>query len=464
MGVCVVDTGVDPAHEQIAPRTVVFRDLIGTGTQAYDDHGHGTHVASIAAGDGNSATGTASATAAAHIGVAPGATLYAAKVLNAAGSGPNDVVMSGIQWCAAQPGVDVVSMSLGDSVPSDGSDPMSGAVDQATAGGTAVVVAAGNAGDAPSTMPSPGAARTAITVGAVSDWSAPAGVDYRDAGIALAPFSSRGPVLAPGGSYAKPDVAAPGVTVSAADAGTGAGYVTFSGTSMATPYVAGVVALGLQASPASSPAQVAAALEGAAVDRGPTGKDSEWGSGLVDAEAFVQRLIGAANQATTTFPTFSRTTGSVPTGGSTTFAVPVTDTSVPLAVTLTITSGSQSCLLYWPGMGCVWPGEWSPDLDAELRAPNGSLVATSECALSGWLCTAVGRQETLLVASPVIGSYSVRVLAWNGGAGGTFAADVSTGPLVGTTGPPPPPRRRTSPRRSPPVTTGPSRPPPGRSP
>ena len=81
----------------------------------------------------------------------------------------------------------------------------------------------------------------------------------------------------------------------------------------------------------------------------------------------------------------------------------------------------------------------SPDLDAELRAPNGSLVATSECALSGWLCTAVGRQETLLVASPVVGCYSVRVLAWNGGPGGSFAADVSTGPLVGTTGPPPPP-------------------------
>ena len=119
--------------------------------------------------------------------------------------------------------------------------------------------------------------------------------------------------------------------------------------------------------------------------------------------------------------------------------MPVTDSGVPLAVTLTITSGSQSCLLYWPGLGCAWPGEWSPDLDAELRAPNGSLVATSECALSGWLCTAVGRQETLLVASPVVGSYSVRVLAWNGGPGGSFAADVSTGPLVGTTGPPPPP-------------------------
>ena len=301
VGVCVVDTGVDPAHEQIAPRTVVFRDLIGTGTQPYDDHGHGTHVASIAAGDGDSATGTTSATAAATSASRRAPASTRPRFSTREDPDPYDVVLSGIQWCAAQPGVDVVSMSLGDSVPSDGSDPMSVAVDQATADGTAVVVAAGNAGDAPSTIPSPGAARTAITVGAVSDWSAPAGADYRDAGIALAPFSSRGPVLAPGGSYAKPDVSAPGVTVSAADAGTGAGYVTFSGTSMAAPYVAGVVALGLQAAPASSPAQVAAALEGAAVDRGLAGRDSEWGSGLVDAEAFVQRLTGATNQAATTF-------------------------------------------------------------------------------------------------------------------------------------------------------------------
>ncbi len=439
VGICVVDTGIDAGHEQIAPRSVTFRDFIGGSATAYDDHGHGTHVASIAAGDGNSITGGSSAGAAAHIGVAPGASLYAAKVLDAGGSGPDDGVMAGIQWCAAQPGVRVISMSLGDSVPSDGADPMSGAVDAATAAGKVVVVAAGNAGDAPSTIPSPGAARTAVTVGAVSDWSAPAGADYQDAGIALAPFSSRGPILNPGGSYAKPDVTAPGVTVSAADAGTTSGYVAMSGTSMATPYVAGVAALTLQAAPAASPAAVKAAIESTARDRGPAGKDDEWGSGLVDAEAAVQAASGTTNTVTTGYPTASRISGSVPTGGSTTVAVPVTATGVPLAVTLTITSGSQSCLLYWPGQGCAWPGEWSPDLDAELRSPSGAVVATSSCALSGWLCTAVGRQETLLVQSPVAGTYSLRVLAWNGGPGGTFAADVSAGPVAGSGGSPPAP-------------------------
>jgi serine protease AprX len=439
VGICVVDTGVDPGHEQVAPRSVAFRDFIGSSATAYDDHGHGTHVTSIAAGDGDSATGSASAAAAAHVGVAPGASLYAAKVLDGGGSGPNDGVMAGIQWCASQPGVRVISMSLGDSVPSDGTDPMSAAVDAATAAGKVVVVTAGNAGDSPSTIPSPGAARTAVTVGAVSDWSAPAGASYRDAGIALAPFSSRGPVLHPGDAYTKPDVAAPGVTVSAADAGTTTGYVAMSGTSMATPYVAGVAALTLQAAPTASPAAVKAAIESTARDRGAAGKDPEWGSGLVDAEAAVQAGSGATNSAVTGFPTASRLTGSVPNGGSTTVQVPVTATGVPLAVTLTITSGSQGCLLYWPGQGCAWPGEWSPDLDAELRSPGGAVVATSQCALSGWLCTAGGRQETLLVQDPVVGTYSLRVYAWNGGPGGTFAADVSAGPVVGSGTPPPPP-------------------------
>ena len=272
-----------------------------------------------------------------------------------------------------------------------------------------------------------------------SDWSAPAGTDYRDAGIALAPFSSRGPVLNPGGAYTKPDVAAPGVTVSAADAGTTTGYVAMSGTSMATPYVAGVAALALQAAPAATPAAVKAAIESTARDRGAAGKDPEWGSGLVDAEAAVQAASGATNSVATGYPTASRLTGSVSTGGSTAVAVPVTATGVPLAVTLTITSGSQGCLLYWPGQGCAWPGEWSPDLDAELRSPSGAVVATSQCALSGWLCTAGGRQETLLVGDPVVGTYSLRVYAWNGGPGGTFAADVSTGPVVGSGAPPPPP-------------------------
>ena len=275
MGICVIDTGIDPAHEQIAPRAVVFRDFIGTATTSYDDHGHGIYVASIAAGDGNSVTGSASASAAAHIGVAPVADLYAAKVLDASGSGPDDGVLAGIQWCAAQPGVDVLSMSLGDSVPSDGTDPMSAAVNNVTAAGKVVVVAAGNAGDA-RYRPFAGGGRVR---------------DHRRSGQRLV---SAGRSRLPGRGHRAGTLLVPrpgrrlgearrhgtGVTVSAAAAGTGTGYVTFSGTSMATPYVAGVVALGLQELPTATPAQVSGALQASAVDRGQPGKDNEVGRRL----------------------------------------------------------------------------------------------------------------------------------------------------------------------------------------
>ena len=123
VGLCVVDTGVDATHEQIAPRSVTFFDAVGTGTTAYDDHGHGTHVMSIAAGDG--VGGTQAAT---FKGVAPAASLYAAKVLDATGYGEDDQVIAGIQWCAAQPGVSVISMSLGDTIGGNGTDAVSQAV------------------------------------------------------------------------------------------------------------------------------------------------------------------------------------------------------------------------------------------------------------------------------------------------------------------------------------------------
>jgi len=424
VGLCVVDTGVDPAHEQVAGRTVVFRDFIGTSTTPYDDHGHGTHVMSIAAGDG--AGGSA---AASHNGVAPAAALYAAKALDANGSGADSGIVSAVQWCAQQPGVRVLSLSLGGYAPSDGQDALSQAVDAAVDAGKVVVVAAGNAGDDRGTVPSPGAARKAITVGAASDHSAPAGAPYADAGVFLAPFSSRGPTV---DGRLKPDLVAPGVTVEAAQAGTVSGYVTYSGTSMATPYVAGVVALALEASPGATPTEVATALRSTAEDWGPAGADVDWGAGLVDAKAFVSRLTGGSDPGVG-FPSHTRLTGSVPRNGSTTIPITVPPAGVgqPLAVTLTL-DGQAVC--YY---GCLIV-EWSPDLDAELRDPSGNVVDASTCAI-GDPC-GIGRQETLTARPAVAGTWSVRVYAFagdpNNGLGGTFGVDVAQGPLGGATPPP----------------------------
>ena len=214
----------------------------------YDDHGHGTHVAGIAAGkpttSGNAAFG----------GVAPGASLIGAKVLDSTGYGADADVVSAVQWCAARSDVDVISMSLG-SPGSDGSDAGSQAANAAVAAGKVVVAAAGNDGDGPNTISSPGVATDAITVGASSDPSALAGSTDTDAGIYLAGFSSRGPTTNPDAPL-KPDVAGPGLSVVSAKAGTTSPYTTMSGTSMATPFVSGVVALGLEADPVATPAQI----------------------------------------------------------------------------------------------------------------------------------------------------------------------------------------------------------------
>jgi subtilisin family serine protease len=127
VGICVVDTGVDPLHEQLDGGKVVdFIDYVNGHTTAYDDHGHGTHVSSIAAGDGTGGTD-----AEAFKGVAPGASIYAAKVLDASGSGSASDVIAGIEWCAAIADVNIISMSLAENGSSDGDDPLSQAVDNA---------------------------------------------------------------------------------------------------------------------------------------------------------------------------------------------------------------------------------------------------------------------------------------------------------------------------------------------
>lgn len=424
VGLCVVDTGVDPAHEQIAPRTVTFYDAVNGRTTPYDDHGHGTHVMSIAAGDG-----VGSASAPTFVGVAPAATLYAAKVLNSSGSGSNDQVAAGIDWCAAQAGVGVISMSLGDTTGGDGTDAPSLAVDRAVALGKVVVVAAGNSGDQPGTINAPGTARGAITVGAVSDHSSPVGTARHDDGIWLAAFSSRGPTS---DGRAKPDLVAPGLTITAAKSGTVSGYATFSGTSMATPFVAGAAVLMREAAPAATPADVRAALTGNALDVGAAGRDNDYGAGLVDVRAAVDAVTGISPVRRTVFPQESRVVATVPNAGAVDIPidVPADGVGVPLAVTLTI-EGQAVCVF-----GCLIV-EWSPDIDMELRSPGGAVLASSACTLSGLSC-GIGRQETIGIRPTSAGTYVLHVFAWNGGKGGQVAADISRGP-VGSSSPPPPP-------------------------
>jgi len=268
--VAILDTGVDQTHPDLAGRvteTANFSDSTSTN----DPYGHGTHVASIVGGSGAASDGR-------RKGVAPKADLLVGKVLGDDGSGSESQIIDGMEWAVAQ-GARVVSMSLGSDQPSDGSDAMSQAVDELSRTTPALfVVAAGNSGrDGASTIGSPGAAASALTVGAV------------DRDDSLADFSSRGPRA--GDGSVKPDVTAPGVGIVAARAaGTTGGdvvdqyYVAYSGTSMATPHVAGAAALVAQRHPNWTGRQLKDALVSTA-HTGTGQKVTEQGAGRVDVPA-----------------------------------------------------------------------------------------------------------------------------------------------------------------------------------
>jgi len=288
----VIDTGVDTNHPDLVGKVDAAQNFVpagepGGGDQAdvTDRFGHGTHVASIVAGTGAASGGR-------YKGVAPNARLIIAKALSDAGSGSDSAIIAAMQWEVATRHARIVSMSLGGG-PTDGTDPLSQAVNDLTAQyGTLFVVAAGNSGPDASTVATPGAATAALTVGAV------------DSADKLAFFSSRGPRL--GDDFAvKPEITAPGWNIVAARAaGTSLGedssipgggpindyYTAASGTSMATPHVAGAAAALLQRHPDWTGDQLKTALVGTAHDIGYT--SYEQGAGRLDlGRAITQQVF-----------------------------------------------------------------------------------------------------------------------------------------------------------------------------
>ncbi len=264
--VSIIDTGVDYGHPALGGcfgpgcRVIGGYDFVNGDADPMDDHGHGTHVAGIVGGNGAGLTG-----------VAPAVRFLAYKVLGASGGGAQSDVIAGIDRSLDPDGnpltddaADVINLSLGGSGDADG--PLAQAVDEAVAAGVVCVVAAGNSGGY-LTIGSPGCARQAITVGAVTS------LDQ------IASFSSRGPA-APDDAI-KPDVVAPGVGI--VSTWPGGGSRALSGTSMATPHVAGVAALLRQLHPGWSPAAIKSALMNSAVDLGAD--PFQQGAGRIDALA-----------------------------------------------------------------------------------------------------------------------------------------------------------------------------------
>jgi hypothetical protein len=248
--VAVLDSGVDDTHPDLAGKVTGRKNFVQDYEGDNDLNGHGTHVASTVAGSGAASDGK-------YKGVAPGAALLDGKVcFNYFGRGacPESSILEGMQWAAAS-GAEVVNMSLGaDDTP--GTDPLEAAVNDLTAQyGTLFVIAAGNVG-AEQSVGSPASADAALAVGGVDKTGV---VDT---------YSSRGPRLDDYG--VKPEITAPGTEIVAARSSySGSGspgdrYIAYTGTSMATPHVAGAAAILTQAHPEWTAQQLKSALVGAA--------------------------------------------------------------------------------------------------------------------------------------------------------------------------------------------------------
>ncbi|MFD4640643.1 S8 family serine peptidase [Lentzea sp. NPDC058436] len=270
--IAVLDTGVDNTHPDLATQEIAEKNFTESPDNK-DRVGHGTHVASIAAGTGAKSGGK-------FRGVAPGARILDGKVLGDDGSGFESGILAGMEWAVEQQ-ADVVNMSLGgdDSPLLDPMEILVNRLSQET--GTLFVIAAGNAG--PNSVGSPGSADAALTVGAV-------GRDDK-----LAPFSSTGPRN--GDGAIKPDITAPGVEIGAAAAGAlgetrpkpADGYIALSGTSMATPHVAGAAAILAQVHPDWRGEQIKAALTASAKPGAYT--PFEQGSGRTDVAKAIKQTV-----------------------------------------------------------------------------------------------------------------------------------------------------------------------------
>jgi len=311
--VAVIDTGVNYNHLDVADHLwdggSEFPhhgyDVKNNDNDPMDDHGHGSHCSGTVCGDG---------TAGSQTGMAPDATLMCVKCLDSSGNGGAESISAGIQW-AVEHGCDMFSMSLGIANSSVSERTLlRHTCEAALDAGVVAAIAAGNEGNSqwqypvpnnvrvPGSCPppymddiqgeNPGGQTCSVCVGAV---------DYNDA---AAYFTSQGPVTwtntefgdypyNPGIGLIRPDVCAPGVDIKSLNYSTNNGYTNMSGTSMATPCVAGCMALMLSKDINLSPEDVCRILEETALPLAQ-GKSNTFGFGRVDVFQAVEAIqLGA---------------------------------------------------------------------------------------------------------------------------------------------------------------------------
>ncbi len=221
--ICFIDTGIHPHLDFVFPKSKIikFIDLLSKSKTPYDDNGHGTFVAGVACGDGIFSH--------ANIGIAPHAKIISIKALGKNGDSNSNVILDAMQWVYENHkayNISVVCMSFG-AESCDKFDPLSQGAEALWKAGVTVVAAAGNSGPNKNSIKSPGNNPYIITVGAL---------DIKT--LQVANFSSRGPTI-----YGhKPDLLAPAVDIVSCN-NKFLPYTKMSGTSVATPIVAGVCAI-----------------------------------------------------------------------------------------------------------------------------------------------------------------------------------------------------------------------------
>ena len=251
--VAVLDTGVSLNHPDLNVNVAGGRNCIISLLNANDDHGHGSHVAGTIGALDNSAG---------VVGVAPGARIWPVKVLTAAGSGLVSQIVCGIDYVTANAGqIDVANMSLSGGGSDDNNcgntnnDSEHRAICSAVAAGVTFVVAAGN-NSANAANSVPAAYNEVITVSSLADFNGQPG-----GGAAATCTSDQDDTFSSFSNFgADVDIIAPGSCIYSTTSGSS--YTTMSGTSMASPHVAGAAALYRAVNPTASPAQVKAALLG----------------------------------------------------------------------------------------------------------------------------------------------------------------------------------------------------------
>jgi serine protease AprX len=301
VGVATIDSGVTAWHDDLEGRVAHFADFLNGNGEAYDDYGHGTHVAGIVAGSGRDSDGL-------RKGIAPGAHLIVLKALDSSGNGYTSTVIAAIDYAIAHRAaynIRVINLSVAAGVyESYLKDPLTLAAKRAVDAGIVVVAAAGNNGRRANGEPeyggiaSPGNAPWVLTVGAVN----PMGTADRGDDV-VAGFSSRGSATA---RSAKPDIVAPGVGIeSTADPSSALfaahptsrlwgttptvvePYLRLTGTSMSAPVVAATVALMLEANPSLTPNAVKAILQYTSESRSGVDHLTQ-GAGFLNARGAVQ--------------------------------------------------------------------------------------------------------------------------------------------------------------------------------